>query len=102
MLKNKKYVIIFIVYLKAQESLRLSSMKIDLLKRALELRKANLPEDSPVAILLKEELANANAYSPVSVHYTSLQPFKDTTNNNKNHISSSTFSRCAAVTGNNF
>lgn len=85
--------------MKAQESLRASSMKLDLLKKSLEMRKAELPEDSPAAIHLKEELANANAYYPVSVHYTSLQPFRDATNNNKNHISSSTFSRCAAVTG---
>lgn len=74
-------------------------MKLDLLKKSLEMRKSELPDDSPAAMHLKEELANANSYSPVTVHYTSLQPFRDVTNNNKNHISSSTFSRCAAVTG---
>lgn len=85
--------------LKAQESLRLSSMKLDLLKKSLEMRIAELPEDSKASIQLREELANANSYSPACVHYTSLQPFRDVSNNNKNHISSSTFSRCAAVTG---
>lgn len=88
--------------MKAQESLRASSMKLDLLKKSLEMRKAELPEDSPAAMHLKEELAFAMSYSPITVHYTSLQPFRDATNNNKNHISSSTFSRCAAVTGKYF
>lgn len=74
-------------------------MKLDILKKSLEMRKAELPEDSPVALHLKEELANAQSCSPMSVHYTSLQPFRDVTNSNKNHISSSTFTRCAAVTG---
>ncbi|KAJ8983852.1 hypothetical protein NQ317_016457 [Molorchus minor] len=84
--------------LMAQESLRASSMKLDLLKKSLELRKSELPVDSPVAQQLKEELANANSFSPTSVHYTSFQPFRETANNNRLHTSS-TFSRCAAVTG---
>ncbi|KAJ8912963.1 hypothetical protein NQ315_000019, partial [Exocentrus adspersus] len=83
--------------MEAQESLRASSMKLDLLKRSLELRKAELPADSPVALQLKEELANALLCSPVSIHYTSLQPFKEAINNTKLYTSS--FSRCAAVTG---
>lgn len=75
-------------------------MKLDLLKKSLEMRKSELPEDSPVALHLKEELANAQSCSPMSVHhYTSLQPFRDVTNSNKNHISSINVSRCAAVTG---
>lgn len=89
-------------YLKAQESLRASSMKLDLLKKSLEMRKSELPEDSPAAMHLKEELAFAMSYSPITVHYTSLQPFRDVANNNRSHISSSTFSRCAAVTGKYF
>jgi hypothetical protein len=83
----------------AQDSLRASSMKLDLLRKSLELRKAELPADSPVAIQLKEELANAQTFSPTSVHYTSLQPFRERPNGNKIMTSSSTFSRCAAVTG---
>lgn len=72
-------------------------MKLDLLKRSLELRKAELPSESPMAIQLKEDLANALLCSPVSVHYTSLQPFKETISNANLYTSS--FSRCAAVTG---
>ncbi|XP_044753309.1 serine/threonine-protein kinase N isoform X1 [Coccinella septempunctata] len=84
----------------AQDSLRASSMKLDLLRKSLELRKSELPIDSPVAQQLKEELANAQTFSPMSVHYTSLQPFRERPGNNKMPInSSSTFNRCAAVTG---
>ncbi|XP_063910008.1 serine/threonine-protein kinase N isoform X4 [Zophobas morio] len=83
----------------AQESLRASSMKLDLLRKSLELRKSELPSDSPIALQLKEELANAQTFSPLSVHYTSLQPFRERPNGNKIMTSSSTFSRCAAVTG---
>ncbi|CAH1169988.1 unnamed protein product [Phaedon cochleariae] len=85
--------------LEAQESLRASSMKLDLLKKSLEMRKAELPDDSPVAMHLKEELANAQSFSPTSVHYTSLQPFREGNDTGRPHPSSSTFSRCAAVTG---
>lgn len=74
-------------------------MKLDLLKKSLEVRKAELPADSPIALQLKEELANAQTFSPSSVHYTSLQPFRERSNGNKIMTSSSTFSRCAAVTG---
>ncbi|KAK9891483.1 hypothetical protein WA026_014720 [Henosepilachna vigintioctopunctata] len=84
----------------AQDSLRASSMKLDLLRKSLELRKAELPSDSPIAQQLKEELANAQTFSPMSVHYTSLQPFRERSGHNKMPInSSSTFNRCAAVTG---
>ncbi|XP_066250537.1 serine/threonine-protein kinase N isoform X3 [Euwallacea similis] len=85
----------------AQESLRASSMKLDLLRKSLEQRKAELPADSPVAAQLKEELANANAsvFSPMPVHYTSLQPFRVRSDSNRMHSASGTISRCAAVTG---
>ncbi|XP_066155247.1 serine/threonine-protein kinase N isoform X2 [Euwallacea fornicatus] len=85
----------------AQESLRASSMKLDLLRKSLEQRKAELPADSPVAAQLKEELANANAsvFSPMPVHYTSLQPFRVRSDSNRMHNASGTISRCAAVTG---
>lgn len=75
-------------------------MKLDLLRKSLELRRAELPFDSPIAQQLKEELANAQTFSPMSVHYTSLQPFRERPGSNKMPInSSSTFNRCAAVTG---
>ncbi|XP_076272223.1 serine/threonine-protein kinase N isoform X2 [Rhynchophorus ferrugineus] len=83
----------------AQESLRASSMKLDLLRKSLEKRKAELPADSPVAMQLKEELAYTQTSSPATVHYTSLQPFRDPSDSNKMHNVSSTFNRCAAVTG---
>lgn len=82
----------------AQDSLRASSMKLDLLRKSLELRKAELPADSPMALQLKEELANAQTFSPMSVHYTSLQPFRET-RDNKMHTLSTKYNRCAAVTG---
>nr|CAI5862932.1 unnamed protein product [Callosobruchus analis] len=57
----------------AQESLRASSMKLDLLKKSLELRRTELPDDSPVAIQLKEELANAQTLSHTSpMMYTTV------------------------------
>ncbi|XP_066602587.1 serine/threonine-protein kinase N-like, partial [Prorops nasuta] len=83
----------------AQESLRASSMKLDLLRKSLEHRKLELPADSPIVAQLKEELANAQTFSPVPVHYTSLQPFRVRSDSNKMHNASSTISRCAAVTG---
>ncbi|VEN54829.1 unnamed protein product [Callosobruchus maculatus] len=75
-------------------------MKLDLLKKSLELRRTELPDDSPVAIQLKEELANAQTLSHTSpMMYTSLQPFRETGDIGKNSTSASTFGRCAAVTG---
>ncbi|XP_072396435.1 serine/threonine-protein kinase N isoform X4 [Diabrotica undecimpunctata] len=85
--------------IEAQESLRASSMKLDLLKKSLEIRKSELPEDSPVAIHLKEELANAQAFSPTTMHYTSLQPFREGSENSRHLTSCSMLNRCAAVTG---
>ncbi|XP_056636168.1 serine/threonine-protein kinase N isoform X2 [Diorhabda sublineata] len=85
--------------LEAQESLRASSMKLDLLKKSLEMRKSELPEDSPVALHLKEELANAQSCSPMTMHYTSLQPFRVGSDANRHFASTSMLNRCAAVTG---
>lgn len=53
-----------------------SSLKLDLLRKSLELRRQELPPDSTTAAQLKHELESVQAASPVaSVTYTSLQPF---------------------------
>lgn len=83
----------------AMESQRASSEKLDLLRKSLELRKQELPADSPIAIQLKEELTHAQSLSPTPVHYTSLQPFRDRPHGGKSPSYSSSMSRCAAVTG---
>ncbi|XP_073974390.1 serine/threonine-protein kinase N isoform X9 [Rhodnius prolixus] len=60
----------------AQTSLYESSLKLDLLRKSLELRRQELPPDSTTAAQLKHELESVQAASPVaSVTYTSLQPF---------------------------
>ncbi|XP_071444461.1 serine/threonine-protein kinase N isoform X5 [Hetaerina americana] len=61
----------------AQVSLAESSRKLDLLRKSLELRRQELPPDSPAAAQLKCELQNVQAASPVPVTYTSLQPFRN-------------------------
>ncbi|EDS35200.1 protein kinase C [Culex quinquefasciatus] len=81
----------------AQTRLSESSRKLDLLRKALELRRLELPQDSQAAIQLKAELQNVQASSPVPVQYTSLHPFRGTTQGKPAH--SLSFSRCAAVTG---
>ncbi|XP_018336023.1 serine/threonine-protein kinase N isoform X2 [Agrilus planipennis] len=84
----------------AQSSLSASSKKLDLLRKSLELRRQELPAESPAAIQLKHELQNVQAASPVPVQYTSLQPFREPPDGNKIlHSSFSSFGRCAAVTG---
>ncbi|XP_050300836.1 serine/threonine-protein kinase N isoform X2 [Anthonomus grandis grandis] len=83
----------------AQESLRASSMKLDLLRKSLEQRKSELPPDSPAAMLLKEELDKTQTFSPAAVSYNSLQPFRVRSDSDKMHNASSTINRCAAVTG---
>ncbi|KAK5642432.1 hypothetical protein RI129_008599 [Pyrocoelia pectoralis] len=83
----------------AQASLSASSKKLDLLRKSLESRRQELPPDSPAAMQLKRELQNVQAASPVPVQYTSLQPFREGSDGNKMLTGSSTFSRCAAVTG---
>ncbi|XP_058834655.1 serine/threonine-protein kinase N isoform X3 [Topomyia yanbarensis] len=81
----------------AQTRLSESSRKLDLLRKALELRRLELPQDSQAAIQLKAELQNVQASSPVPVQYTSLHPFRGSTQGKPAH--SLSFSRCAAVTG---
>ncbi|KAK7864094.1 hypothetical protein R5R35_002735 [Gryllus longicercus] len=87
----------------AQIRLAESSRKLDLLRKSLELRRAELPPDSPAAAQLKRELQSVQAASPVPVTYTSLQPFTRSLSSqgdaNQTSTSPSSFSRCAAVTG---
>jgi len=88
------------LYLQAQVSLAESSRKLDLLRKSLELRRQELPPDSPAAAQLKRELQNVQAASPVAVTYTSLQPFHGQGNSTKSAgLTPSSFTRCAAVTG---
>ncbi|XP_021917778.1 serine/threonine-protein kinase N isoform X2 [Zootermopsis nevadensis] len=84
----------------AQASLAESSRKLDLLRKSLELRRQELPPDSPAAAQLKRELQNVQAASPVPVTYTSLQPFHGQGDGTKSAgLTPSSFTRCAAVTG---
>ncbi|XP_017775641.1 PREDICTED: serine/threonine-protein kinase N isoform X2 [Nicrophorus vespilloides] len=83
----------------AQSSLSASSKKLDLLKKSLELRRQELPPNSPAYNQLKMELQNVQSASPLPVQYTSLQPFREVTDGSTFNTSHSTFSRCAAVTG---
>nr|CAD7591292.1 unnamed protein product [Timema genevievae] len=88
------------LHLVAQHSLSESSRKLDLLRKSLELRRQELPSDSPAAVQLKHELQSAQAASPVPVVYTSLQPFRGQSDGSKTTtLFPSSFSRCAAVTG---
>lgn len=70
---------------------------MDLLRKSLELRRAELPPDSEAAAQLKMELQNVQASSPVPVQYTSLHPFRAGAQGKPAHYTS--LSRCAAVTG---
>ncbi|XP_014613062.1 PREDICTED: serine/threonine-protein kinase N isoform X2 [Polistes canadensis] len=81
----------------AQASLAESSRKLDLLRLSLELRRQELPPDSGTAAQLKRELASVQSASPVSVTYTSLQPFRGPLEGRATVPAS--VSRCAAVTG---
>lgn len=88
------------IYSQAQASLAESSRKLDLLRKSLELRRQELPPDSPAAVQLKRELQNVQAASPVAVTYTSLQPFHGQGDSTKSAgLTPSSFTRCAAVTG---
>lgn len=90
----------FVLSVQAQASLSASSKKLDLLRKSLELRRQELPPDSPAANVLKRELQNVQSATPLSVQYTSLQPFREQQDGGKHLTTMSTFSRCAAVTGN--
>lgn len=72
-----------------------SSRKLDLLRKSLELRRLELPPDSPAAAQIKAELQNVQSSSPLPVQYTSLHPFRG--NQIIRHHPSS--GRIAAVTG---
>jgi hypothetical protein len=74
-----------------------SSKKLDLLRKALELRKSELPPDSEAAAQLKTELQNFQASSPIPVQYTSLHPFRS--GNQGKQTNNLSLNRCAAVTG---
>lgn len=82
----------------AQVRLSESSKKLDLLRYSLDIRRHELPPDSPAAQQLKHELQNVQASSPVPVAYTSLQPFRVGMEGKPYH-SISSLGRCAAVTG---
>ncbi|KAG4077410.1 hypothetical protein HA402_002837 [Bradysia odoriphaga] len=83
----------------AQLRLSESSKKLDLLRYSLDIRRHELPPDSPAAQQLKHELQNVQASSPVPVAYTSLQPFQRVGMEGKPYHSISSLGRCAAVTG---
>uniref|UniRef100_A0A336LV23 CSON001751 protein n=1 Tax=Culicoides sonorensis TaxID=179676 RepID=A0A336LV23_CULSO len=79
----------------AQGTLVESSRKLDLLRKSLDLRRLELPPDSPAALQIKAELQNVQSSSPLPVQYTSLQAFRG--NPIIKHNTSS--GRIAAVTG---
>ncbi|XP_034479099.1 serine/threonine-protein kinase N isoform X6 [Drosophila innubila] len=77
-----------------------SSRKLDLLRYSLELRRQELPSDSPTAQLLKQELQIVQqSTSPAPVHYTSLQTGPGGLLGGKSYQSVSSLGRCASVTG---
>lgn len=83
-----------------------SSQKLDLLRKSLELRRQELPANSPAAAQLKQELQSVQAASPIPVTYTSLhtstlqRPSAGKSGDHHHRIQSSAFiSRSAAVTG---
>ncbi|EDW02208.1 GH20027 [Drosophila grimshawi] len=77
-----------------------SSRKLDLLRYSLELRRQELPADSPTAQLLKQELQIVQqSTSPAPVHYTSLQSGPGGLLGGKSYQSVSSMGRCASVTG---
>ncbi|KAH8367136.1 hypothetical protein KR084_002526 [Drosophila pseudotakahashii] len=77
-----------------------SSRKLDLLRYSLELRRQELPVDSPAAQLLKTELQIVQqSTSPAPVTYTSLQTGQGGILGGKPYQSVSSLGRCASVTG---
>ncbi|XP_052861212.1 serine/threonine-protein kinase N [Anopheles cruzii] len=83
----------------AQGRLSESSRKLDLLRKALELRRLELPQDCPTAQQLKAELQNVQASSPGPVQYTMRNSFRGSSQSGKPTQNQQSFSRCAAVTG---
>ncbi|XP_012157853.1 serine/threonine-protein kinase N isoform X8 [Ceratitis capitata] len=77
-----------------------SSRKLDLLRHSLDLRRLELPVDSPAAHQLKSELQSVQqASSPIPVTYTSLQPFHGGLLGGKPYQQVSSLGRCASVSG---
>ncbi|XP_044317920.1 serine/threonine-protein kinase N isoform X2 [Drosophila rhopaloa] len=77
-----------------------SSRKLDLLRYSLELRRQELPVDSPAAQVLKTELQIVQqSTSPAPVTYTSLQTGQGGMLGGKPYQSVSSLGRCASVTG---
>ncbi|KAH8275836.1 hypothetical protein KR018_007294, partial [Drosophila ironensis] len=77
-----------------------SSRKLDLLRYSLDLRRQELPLDSPAAQLLKTELQIVQqSTSPAPVTYTSLQSGHGGMLGGKPYQSVSSLGRCASVTG---
>ncbi|XP_030387933.1 serine/threonine-protein kinase N isoform X1 [Scaptodrosophila lebanonensis] len=77
-----------------------SSRKLDLLRYSLDLRRHELPPDSPAALLLKTELQIVQqSTSPAPVTYTSLQGSQGGLYSGKPYQSVSSLGRCASVTG---
>lgn len=65
----------------------------------MDIRRHELPPDSPAAQQLKHELQNVQASSPVPVAYTSLQPFQRSGMEGKPYHNITSLGRCATVTG---
>ncbi|XP_053674226.1 serine/threonine-protein kinase N [Anopheles nili] len=82
----------------AQGRLSESSRKLDLLRKALDLRRLELPPDCPTAQQLKAELQNVQASSPGPVQYTMRNSFRGSAQGRPAQ-SQQSFNRCAAVTG---
>nr|ACU64820.1 RH37850p [Drosophila melanogaster]ACV82450.1 RH51684p [Drosophila melanogaster] len=77
-----------------------SSRKLDLLRYSLDLRRQELPADSPAAQQLKTELQIVQlSTSPAPVTYTSLQSGQAGILGGKPYQSVSSLGRCASVTG---
>lgn len=70
------------------------------MRYSLDLRRQELPPDSPTAQLLKQELQIVQqSTSPAPVHYTSLQSGPGGLLGGKSYQSVSSLGRCASVTG---
>ncbi|XP_052897397.1 serine/threonine-protein kinase N isoform X1 [Anopheles moucheti] len=82
----------------AQGRLSDSSRKLDLLRKALDLRRLELPPDCPTAQQLKAELQNVQASSPGPVQYTMRNSFRGSAQGRPTQ-SHQSFIRCATVTG---